>query len=116
MEIFGFIFSSLILLAGVLLSARVHRNIGRKTPHRGREPDSARYQYMKDLRRMERRRFRVWWKMDELHAEFTKRNTARVAAEQARTEVTRKADGREYGGASIPGDLREAFEEFLRRG
>ena len=114
MDILAFAFCSLLLLAGVVLTVTVYGGARRKARPGGQETESARHQYMRALRLMERRRSKIWLEMDRLHAEFERRNSA-PAAEHRPVEVARLTGGVSPGEDLTPDDVRAAFEEFLRR-
>lgn len=61
----------------------------------GRAPNpllrASRIQQVKEARRMERQRGRVWWKVDNLHAEYLARTSASASGRAAPVEDARPA-------------------------
>jgi|GEM_PF-5180192 len=109
-------FVLIILLAGGLLAVTLNRVTTDNPDPGGGALESARRRSLADLRRMERRRLGIWWKMDELHEEFLRR-TANAGLGPPPAEPARTLVEKESGppGGIKAGEVREAFEEFLRR-
>ena len=116
MDVYAFIFVAVLLAIGVVLILFVRSGRWEAPDAPGR---SLRQEALREERRMQRRRWRVWYKIDELHDLFNERV---AAAERMLTElppITTRAEsaGREKAqGESdfiIP-DLQTAYETFLR--
>lgn len=119
MDVWTLVFVALLLLAALAACATFVSDFrGRPRPRGEAGPD--RHQLIKARRQMERRRGRVWWKMDELYAEFVKRAGGNPAALLPPAGIGPPAGGAggPAGEREVPtaADVREAFEEFLRKG
>lgn len=120
MEIWTILFIALLLILGLVLIAVVRSGyIGQVRPED--EHRTIHQQLLKAQRQMERRRGRIWWKMDELYAEFVEK-----AAIEERTErllpvrvMPQASEGEVMTGGEKDfalTDLQRAYEMFLREG
>lgn len=119
MDVWTLVFTALLLLAALVACAAVASDLrGRARPRGDGGPD--RHQLIKARRQMERRRGKVWWKMDELYAEFVKRAGGDPSALLPPAGIGPPADADggplEEGEAPTAADVREAFEAFMRQG
>lgn len=120
MDIWPVIFALFLLLAGLLVAAAILSDRIRRPRPQG-DPRSTRQQLAKAKRQMERRRGRIWWKVDEMYAEFVSRAGADpLAAAPPAAEGGRPAGGEtgQTGGGeefTLAG-IQEAYEAFLRGG
>jgi hypothetical protein len=112
------IFAASLVVAGIVLIAVVRSGFSREVePERGR---STHQQAVKAQRQMERRRGRVWWKMEDLYAEFVERDAVRGSSGlPPPAEVTPPADecvaGVKAGEGFTLKDVQGAYEVFLRK-
>jgi hypothetical protein len=117
MDVWTLVFTALLVLAALAVCATFASDFrGRARPGGDGGPD--RHQLIKARRQMERRRGKVWWKMDELYAEFAKRAGGDPAAllPPAGIIPPEGGDGAGEGKAPTAEEVREAFELFLRKG
>ncbi|MGI8654760.1 MAG: hypothetical protein ACR2LC_06040 [Pyrinomonadaceae bacterium] len=108
------------LAAGIALILYVRSGSSREA-HSEREHSSTTHQQaVKTQRQIERRRGRVWWKIDELYAEFEERSATKMpvgllppfevssSANECIAEVT-------SGEAYTLDDVQKAYEAFRRQ-
>lgn len=121
MEYFGIVFALPIIAVGIMLIAYVRSGSKRKIQQeRGcsfiHTPD------VKVQRQIELRRSRVWWKMDELHAELVEKISVGERAGlllppfRAASQANERAASVKTGEGCTLKDVYEAYEMFLRKG
>ena len=119
MDVWAFVFTAILLLVA-LATCAIFISGFRDQTRPGGENDLDHRQLLKARRQMERRRGRVWWRIEELHTEFVAREGRGPAAPLPPAGGSEPAGG--AGGLSGEGeeftaaDVREAFEAFLRKG
>lgn len=117
--LFVFLFAAPIITAGIALIVYARSSFSRKLQHeRGRS--ITHQQATKTQRQIERRRGRVWWKIDDLYAEFEERSAVRMPvgllppSEDATSDdecVTEVRTGEEC----TLKDVQDAYEVFRRQ-
>lgn len=111
-------FSLCCLMAGVWAILLVRNSLG----NRARVENLERTQHQaatKEARRMERRRSRIWFRIENLHAEFTEKSslaerpvrTPIVQSDPPAVEIRGQTDRSDV---FSPAQLKDAFEMFLR--
>ena len=119
MDLFAITFAAVLLVIGLALVLVV----GRGPAHTGEATDDGgralRQEALRIERQMQRRRWRIWDKIEELHELFTERAAAaeREATLRLPAPTRDEDEGRVYaqGGSdfTIP-DIQAAYEVFLR--
>lgn len=112
MDIAAIIFAAVLLIVGLALIVFVRVGSVSGDPPAGEEDRALRQQGLRVERQMQRRRWRVWNRVDELHAQFVER-----AAAQEREVILLPAAAtspRPVGEEFTVLDLETAYELFLR--
>lgn len=116
----GFVLAVPILAAGIALILYVRSGSSREA-HSEREHSSTTHQQaVKTQRQIERRRGRVWWKIDELYAEFEERSATKMpvgllpSASKVSSSDERAAEVT-IGETYMLDDVQNAYEAFRRQ-
>jgi hypothetical protein len=92
MDLWAIIFSLGLALAGIWVIFQLM-----STPASKPEPDdwerTRRQQAVRDARRIEQRRSRIWWKMDNMHAELMQRTSLEQAPPALSPEPSSAIEG-----------------------
>jgi hypothetical protein len=110
------LFSLFLILVGLKLVSFVRSGLARGEQD-GVDEHDLRQQTARTLRQMERQRGRIWWKMDEVYAEFVRKSAietrpTRLLPEKAITqenELTLSGEDEEFALT----ELQTAYEVFL---
>lgn len=120
MDVIAFIFVGLLLVIGLALIAAVRASLRQDLGQPAEEEDARalRQRELRMERQMQRRRWRVWHKVDELHALFIERTAEEQAGRLLQAASTPPAGEGELtvlGGVefTVP-DLQTTYELFLR--
>jgi hypothetical protein len=111
------LFSLLLILVGLKLVSFVRSGLARGERD-GVDDHDLRQQTARAVRQMERQRGRIWWKMDEVNAEFVKKSAiesrpTRMLPEKAIAQENKlTATGEEEFALT---ELQTAYEVFLRK-
>jgi len=112
------IFALCCLTAGVCAVLAVRNSLGNRALDDNWQR-AQRQAATKEARRMERRRSRIWFRIENLHAEFTEKSslaerpvgTPTVHSDPPAVEIREQTDSRSDNFS--PAQLKDAFEMFL---
>jgi len=111
MDTAAVIFAAILLIVGLALIVFVRAGPAGGDPPAGGEYRALRQQELRAERRMQRRRWRVWHRVDELHAQFVERA---AALEREVTLLPTAAPPRPGREEFVAPDIDAAYELFLR--
>jgi hypothetical protein len=119
MDIWAFIFSAILILLGVLAISLVKPSYADNRRRRDERQRDVRWHALQEMRRMERRRDRIWMNVDSLYADFISNHPAGIGAEEKRPPKTLLLTARSDEAAGewemmTPDTLHQTFERFMR--